>query len=202
MRRTTRIARRGLQALALSVVVVLFGLLVWKLVNEDEGRSLVAAVKAGRAPAAPAIDLAVIWTEDETWPENARATLDDGRLRLSELAGHPVVMNFWASWCIPCKEEAPLLAAAASLQRGRVLFLGVDVQDLRSAARRFMRKHKANYPSVHDGPGRILSRYGLTGVPETYYLDARHRIVGHTIGQLARDELEAGVAAAIRGGRS
>lgn len=202
---TSRLAqawRRGLQAIALLIVVFLFGLLVWKLVTEDEGRDLVAAVRAERAPAAPPVNLPIIWTADGTWPETARSALDDGRLALSELAGQAIVLNFWASWCEPCKEEAPLLAASARAQRGHVLFLGIDVQDLRSAAQRFLREHKANYLSLHDGPGRIMSKFGLTGLPETYYLDARHRIVGHTVGKLSRDELDAGVAAAIGGTHS
>jgi cytochrome c biogenesis protein CcmG/thiol:disulfide interchange protein DsbE len=192
-------ARRPLQALAVTLVVALFGLLVWKLATEDEGRRLVAAVRAGKAPAAPAFRLPVIWREHATWPRSSRAGLADGRLALAELSGRPVVLNFWASWCIPCKEEAPLLAAAARVYRGRVLFLGVDIQDLRSDARRFLRKHKANYPSVRDSDGRTHSKFGLTGVPETYYLDRDHRIVAHTIGQLSGEELKAGVATAIEG---
>jgi cytochrome c biogenesis protein CcmG/thiol:disulfide interchange protein DsbE len=190
---------RGLQAVALSIVVFLFGLLAWKLVTEDEGRNLISAVNAGRAPAAPPFELPVISTADDTWPGTARPALGDGWVALAELAGHAIVLNFWASWCIPCKEEAPLLAASARNNRGHVLFLGIDVQDLTSDARRFLRKTKANYPSVRDGPGGTYSRFGLTGVPETYYLDARHRIVAHTVGQVSRDELQTGVATAIRG---
>lgn len=191
--------RHGLQAIALSVVIFLFGLLVWKLVTEDEGRNLIAAVRAGRAPAAPPFELPVIWTADETWPAPARPALGDGRLALAELAGHAIVLNFWASWCIPCKEEAPLLASAARTNRGRILLLGIDVQDLRSDARRFLRKYEANYPSVRDGPGKTYGKFGLTGVPETYFLDARHRIVAHTIGQLSSDELAGGITRARRG---
>lgn len=192
---------RVLQVAALSLVVLLFGLLVWKLVSEDEGRKLIASVNAGRAPPAPPFELPVLWNESATWPMSVRPVLGDGRLALAELSGHPVVLNFWASWCIPCKKEAPLLEASALSHRGRVLFLGIDIQDLRSAARRFLREVKANYPSVRDGAGGTSTKFGLTGVPETYYLDARHRIVAHTIGQLSRRELEAGIATATRGRR-
>lgn len=192
---------RALQAVALTVVVSLFGLFVWRLVTEAEGRQLIAAVRAGRAPAAPRFDLPVIWAETATWSRSEAPAIADGRLALGELSGYPVVLNFWASWCIPCKEEAPVLAESARLHRGQLLFLGVDVQDLRSAARRFLRKHEAKYPSVRDGDGGTSGDFGLTGVPETYYLDARHRIVAHTIGQLSRRELEAGIATATRGRR-
>jgi cytochrome c biogenesis protein CcmG/thiol:disulfide interchange protein DsbE len=186
--------RRLLQAASLTVVAALFALLAWKLITEDEGRKLVASVKAGRAPAAPPFDLPVIWTETATWPSSVQPTIADGRLALVELSGHPVVVNFWASWCIPCKEEAPVLEASARSHRGRVLFLGMNIQDLRSDARRFLRGIEANYPSVRDEGSATYGKFGLTGVPETYYLDARHRIVAHTVGQVSREELEAGVA--------
>jgi cytochrome c biogenesis protein CcmG/thiol:disulfide interchange protein DsbE len=118
---------------------------------------------------------------------------------VAELRGQPVVLNFWASWCVPCKQEAPLLAAAARERRGEVVFLGIDVQDFKSDARRFLRRFKTNYVSVRDGGGSTYAGYGLTGVPETYYLDARGRIVAHSPGEVRRSELEAGIAQAVRG---
>ncbi len=190
---------RVLQVAAVSLVVLLFSLLVSKLIREDEGRKLIASVKAGRAPPAPSFELPVLWSESGTWPTSVQPVLGDGRLALAEMSGHPVVLNFWASWCIPCKKEAPLLEASARSHRGRVLFLGIDIQDLRSSARRFLREIKADYPSVRDGGEGTSSNFGLTGVPETYYLDARHRIVGHTVGQVSRRDLEAGIAAATQG---
>jgi cytochrome c biogenesis protein CcmG/thiol:disulfide interchange protein DsbE len=117
------------------------------------------------------------------------------------LRGHPVVVNFWASWCIPCKKEAPLLAASARTHRGQVVFLGIDVQDFKSDARRFLRRFDTPYVSVRDGPGSTYGDYGLTGVPETYWLDARGRIVAHYAGQIDRDQLEEGIRLASGGSR-
>ncbi len=191
---------RSLQALALAFVAGLLVLLAWRLIDKGTGGKLVSAIAADKQPAAPNFDLPVLWNHAETWPEPVRAALADGRVSVHELGGYPVVLNFWASWCIPCKTEAPRLAAAAKAHKGEVIFLGIDVQDFKSDARRFLTKYKANYVSVRDGGDSTYSAYGLTGLPETYYLDAQGRIVAHDIGQLSREDLETGIAKLIEGG--
>jgi cytochrome oxidase Cu insertion factor (SCO1/SenC/PrrC family)/thiol-disulfide isomerase/thioredoxin len=97
--------------------------------------------------------------------------------RRSTLRGHPLVVNEWAAWCPPCRQELPLLAAAASRYGARVAFLGLDVQDSRDAARRLLGKHPLSYPSYAD-PDAALAR-GLArfaGVPTTVFIDASGRI--------------------------
>jgi cytochrome c biogenesis protein CcmG, thiol:disulfide interchange protein DsbE len=192
---------RSLQGLALALVAGLPALLAWRLVDEGRGGKLVSAVAAERKPTAPAFVLPVLWKHGETWPESVRDALADARISLAELSGRPAVINFWASWCVPCKAEAPRLAGAARAYAGKVLFLGIDVQDFKSDARRFLTKYGVNYPSVRDGGDSTYSAYGLTGLPETYYLDGRGRIVAHDIGEVSRQELEAGLAK-LRGARS
>ena len=200
--RTTRpLWFRGLQGLALALVAGLLALLAWRLVDEGSGGALVSAVAAEQKPAAPAFDLPLLWNHRETWPESARHALADGRVSLAELRGHPVVINFWASWCVPCKAEAPRLAEAARAYTRKVLFLGIDVQDFKTDARRFLTKYKVNYPSVRDGGDSTYTAYGLTGLPETYYLDAGGRILAHDLGEVSRQELEAGLAK-LRAARS
>jgi len=104
------------------------------------------------------------------------------------------VLNFWASWCIPCRQEAPILHAAALRHRGRVVFTGVDVKDLTGDAIRFARKYQVNYVSARDGfGGKTWDSYGLTGVPETYFLDERGRIVAHIPGAVTPQTLEQGI---------
>lgn len=125
----------------------------------------------------------MIWNRPAAWPGRVRPALGDGRVELAELRGTPVVLNFWASWCIPRKEEAPFLAAAARAHREEVAFLGIDI------------------PSVRDGTPDTHTAYGLTGVPETYYVDAEGRIVEHARGAVSRRELELGVRAVLRGRR-
>jgi len=188
---------RALQVLALALVAGLLALLVWRVIDAGRGTRLVSEVRAGKKPLAPAFTLPVLWRHTETWPADAHGALGDGQLALSELRGHPVVINFWASWCVPCGKEAPLFRASAHAHRGQVAFLGIDINDFKGDARRFLRRHKVNYVSVRNGNGSLQSRYGLTGVPETYYLNVAGRIVGHSPGQVTREELAEGIRQAI-----
>jgi cytochrome c biogenesis protein CcmG, thiol:disulfide interchange protein DsbE len=185
------------QLIAIAAVVALFGLLVWRVARGEAGSSFVAAIREGKRPLAPEFVLPVIWKHDENWPPKTRRALADGKLALHELRGYPVVVNFWASWCIPCKEEAPALAAGARRYRGRVVFLGIDIQDFTGDARKFMDDVDASYVSVRDGTSKTDSSYGLTGVPETFYLDRKGRAVFHSIGAVSKDELEVGIRAAL-----
>ena len=121
-----------------------------------------------------------------------------GKVSLAELRGHPVVLNFWASWCVPCKHEAPLLRDTARRYAGKVLFLGIDDQDLRSTARRFATKYGMNYVSVTDESQSIYDAYGVTGFPETYFINARGRIAAHSPGEVARSDLLRGIRAAVK----
>lgn len=188
----------ALTLLSLALVVGLLGLLVYRVAQGNPGKGLVASIRQGKRPNAPDFNLKVLWPRAETWDAPARASLADGRVALMELQGTPAVLNFWASWCIPCGREAPRLNASATAHRGDVLFLGLDVKDFSADARRFLRKHKVNYVSVRDGGGKVYTDYGLTGLPETYFLDRRGRVVAHVIGEISRDELEDGIQTAVR----
>jgi cytochrome c biogenesis protein CcmG/thiol:disulfide interchange protein DsbE len=184
---------RLLRVGAVLVVLALIAVFAWRIVDKGRGAELVTEIEDGSKPAAPEFALPVIWDRFDTWPENARAALVDGSVSLRELRGYPVVINFWASWCGPCKDEAPRLDASSRAHRGRVIFLGIDVQDFESDARRFLRRFDTPYVSVRDGGGSTYDDYGLTGVPETYWLDARGRIVAHYAGAISREQLEEGI---------
>ena len=160
----------GAQVLALALVIGLFLLLVWKVASQDEGAS--RKLQRGETPPAPAFTL---------------DRLDrPGKLSLASYRGRPVVLNFWASWCVPCKEEAPLLEAVWKRYRDQgLVVLGVDINDLRGDARRFARENRMSYPIVFDGIGETSTDYGLTGVPETFFI-ARN-------GKLVCERLQAGV---------
>jgi thiol-disulfide isomerase/thioredoxin len=188
----------GLQAAAIALVAALLVLLVWRVVVQNNATGFVSDIRDGKRPAAPGFSLPVIWIRAPYWPPGLRAALADGHLSLDELRGHPVVLNFWASWCAPCADEAPVFAASARAHGASVVFVGVDVQDFTSDARGFLRKYEVPYVAARDGDGSVYDDYGLTGVPETYYLDARGRAVEHSPGVVDRGDLEAGIQAAAR----
>jgi cytochrome c biogenesis protein CcmG, thiol:disulfide interchange protein DsbE len=159
--------RLGAQAAAVTVVVALLALLGWKLFQGES--EVTSTLSKGGTPTAPAFAL---------------ERLDGkGELQLASLRGKTVVLNFWASWCGPCKDEAPLLQQAHERWRGKdVVFVGVDVKDFRGDARQFLARYDVSYPNVYDGKGSTVGRYGVTGFPETYFIDAsgrvRYRIAG------------------------
>ena len=105
-------------------------------------------------------------------------TLFDGSpFDLAATRGQPVLVNFWASWCIPCEDEAATLERASRAYRDRVTFIGVDVQDTDANAREFLKRFGVTYQNGPDPGGAISVDYGMSGVPESYFLDRDGRIV-------------------------
>lgn len=171
------------QGVAVGLVALLFLLLVWSLVTE-EGGDLAAAATRGERPQAPDFTLERLDRE--------------GSLTLSSLRGQGVVLNFWASWCIPCKEEAPFLEQVWRKDRARgLVVVGVDAKDFRKDARRFMRKYGLTFPIVYDGPGETVARYGVTGFPETFVLDREGRVIEAFIGAVNADADRVRLRAAV-----
>lgn len=176
--------KTGLQALTVAVVAGLLGLLIWKVVHQPKGAA--SELARGETPVAPGFRLPRLDTQ--------------GKLALASLRGKVVVLNFWASWCNPCKSEAPRLQAAWQRFRPQgVVVVGVDAQDFAGDARRFMRRYGLTYPQVHDGPGDVLPKYGVTGFPETYFVGRNGRLIGERIeGEISADQLAAGIGRALR----
>jgi cytochrome c biogenesis protein CcmG/thiol:disulfide interchange protein DsbE len=118
------------------------------------------------------------------------------QVSLSAYRGQPVIVNFFASWCVPCKKETPLLAGFYRSSRGKVEIIGVDADDSAPNARSFVTASGVAYPVAFETTSAVADAYGVSGpgIPETFFLDARHRIVKRVLGGVTRQELTAGVA--------
>jgi cytochrome c biogenesis protein CcmG/thiol:disulfide interchange protein DsbE len=151
------------QVIALAGVAGLLALLVWQLEHQHHAPTV--------GTVAPAFTL--------------RRLQGPGRVSLASYRGKPVVLNFWASWCEPCKGEAAVLERDWTSYRDRgVVFLGVDYHDLASDARRFVSAHSLTFPMVQDGSGKVTGDYGISQVPETYVLNRQGQVVLHLAGPI------------------
>ena len=168
--------RSAAQVAALACVAGLLALLVWKLAHQRHAPPV----------GSPA-------------PAFALPRLDGpGVVSLASLRGHPVVLNFWASWCGPCKTEAPALERDSRRYRDRgVRFVGVDDNDLPSDARRFVSVHGLTFPMLKDGSGDVTRNYGISQLPETYVLDASGEVVAHLAGPVDSSEFASRFRAAL-----
>ncbi|HLZ27929.1 MAG TPA: TlpA disulfide reductase family protein [Chloroflexota bacterium] len=112
-------------------------------------------------------------------PEFSLGLFDGSTFTLSNAlrTGKPVVVNFWASWCGPCADEAPLLQDAARRNADSFTFVGIDVQDLDADAATFLKKYGVTYPNGSGNAGPISIQYGMRGVPETYFIAPDGRLV-------------------------
>jgi cytochrome c biogenesis protein CcmG, thiol:disulfide interchange protein DsbE len=184
---TGRVQRVG-QVIALAGVATLLALLVWKVAFDDKSGAADRLAKGELVHAPP-------FTLDR---------LDrQGTLSLASLRGKPLVVNFWASWCGPCKDEAPFLQQTYERYRAQgLVVLGVDVKDFRQDARHFMQRYGITYPVVYDGKGSTVGRWGLQGYPETFFVDRSGKLVGERIEggvdiERNRDAFERGIALAL-----
>jgi cytochrome c biogenesis protein CcmG, thiol:disulfide interchange protein DsbE len=124
-------------------------------------------------------------------PNISGATIDSSVANLASLRGHPVVVNFWASWCGPCKDEMPLLAEKAKAHADTGLeILGVLSDDTIDNGRAFERQYGATWPSVFDSDGSIKAMYRVIGRPQSYFVDRNGILRSIQVGYLTDADFE------------
>ena len=116
------------------------------------------------------------------------------QVSLSQYNGKPVIVNFFASWCPPCQQETPLLASWYKQQHGHVALLGLDENDSTANALKFAHAKGVSYPIGFDPQVTVALAYNVDGLPQTFFLNAKHRIVDHVLGAVTKAELAKGLS--------
>jgi thiol-disulfide isomerase/thioredoxin len=157
-----------------AVVVVLVGAVVAAILLTSGGK------KAGRA------------AEGAAAPNFTLANLQDGKdsISLASYKGKPVLVNFWATWCVPCKDEMPLLEAAHKKWGSKVQFVGIDRQDYKPDALAFAQRTHVTYPLAADPDATLDGSYRLRGMPTSVFIDRNGRIVQRVTGPVTKSQLD------------
>jgi cytochrome c biogenesis protein CcmG/thiol:disulfide interchange protein DsbE len=163
----TRPARLAVQGLAVALVAGLLALLIWRVAN-DNNKGVGQALSDGHHPTAPAFDLKRL---------DGRGSIDLASIRGKK----PIVLDFWASWCVPCIHESKRLEAARENYGGEITFIGVDTKDFSGDARKWLRQNGITYPSVHDGSGAVLAKWGGLPIPRIFFIARSGKVVGELI---------------------
>jgi len=135
-------------------------------------------------------------SENEPAPPLPSAVLQPPKTTLATLRGKPALVNFWASWCGPCKQESPAIERLWRGLHGSAGVVGVDYSDSSEHAQAFIRAHGLSYPMLSDQGGSTGARYGVSGLPTTFVLDPRGRIVETLRGPQTEADLRQALASA------
>jgi cytochrome c biogenesis protein CcmG/thiol:disulfide interchange protein DsbE len=144
------------------------GLLAWGVLNKE-----------------PITGLSGITMVNRPAPDFTLTTFGGKTISLKDFRGKPVVINFWASWCPPCRDEAPLIERTWRAYKNRdLIFLGVNIQDRKEDALNYMREFDITYPNGPDPTGEITIDYGVSGLPVTFFVSRDGKVVRRWVGAL------------------
>ena len=165
--------RKSALAIAALVIVGFLGLLVWGMLNKE-----------------PITGLSGVTMVNRPAPDFTLTTFKGTTISLENLRGKPVVINYWASWCPPCRVEAPLLERTwrAYKKRG-LIFIGVNIQDRKEDALNYIREFNITYPNGPDPTGEIAIDYGVSGLPVTFFVSRKGEVVRRWVGAIEKSVL-------------
>jgi cytochrome c biogenesis protein CcmG/thiol:disulfide interchange protein DsbE len=165
--------------------VALLALLGYGVITKGQDTTLDSAIAKGQRPAAPDRTLPLVGSDSTT-------------RNLAAYRGKVVVLNLWASWCIPCRDEAPVLERLQRkiAPRGGTV-LGATYRDIEGRSQKFMREFHITYPSLRDAEGKLAHDYGATAVPETFVIDRKGRVVALHRGAVDQKWLDEQVSRAL-----
>ena len=170
-------ARKSAIAITVLVTAGFLGLLLWGMLNKEPITGLSGVTMVNR----PAPDFSLTTFEGDT-------------ISLADLRGKPVVINFWASWCPPCRIEAALIERTWRAYKDRgVVFLGINIQDRKEDALSYLREFKITYPNGPDPSGEIAIDYGVSGLPVTFFIDRKGEVVRRWVGAIETSVLNSSI---------
>ena len=165
------------KALVIAIVAIIIGMLMAFLASGLTGKSSITG-KSGEQ------------LEGGMAPDFTAFSPDRSVISLSDYRGSPVILNFWASWCPPCREETPILQKVwVENQNKGIVILAVNVQDREEDALQYLAEFGVTFPNVYDKNGGITVDYGVTGLPVTFFVDRRGEIVGRWVGSIGHVSL-------------
>jgi len=165
--------RKSALSIAAFVSVGFLGLLVWGMLNKQ-----------------PITGLSGITMVNRPAPDFILTTFKGTTISLESLRGKPVVINFWASWCPPCRIEAPLIERTWRGYKNRdLIFLGINIQDREEDALNYIREFDITYPNGPDPTGEISIDYGVSGLPVTFFVSSQGEVVRRWVGAIEKSVL-------------
>ncbi|MFO7270168.1 TlpA disulfide reductase family protein [Sphaerobacter thermophilus] len=162
---------RIIPTLVVLIVVALLGLFAYAMWFSGDSTSLASGGRINTVGR-------LIRFENRTAPSFSLQTLDGQQISLEHFRGKTVVLNFWGSWCPPCEDEAPVLRDFAATLDENTVIVGIDIWDQPEAAQAFLEKHDLTYPNAVDDNGRTTIDYGVSGVPETFFIGPDGALLG------------------------
>ncbi len=153
---------RWILALVAVALVVVVGAVTWVAVAGNDSSSGDTAIPRAVRDGGPQVG--------DVAPDFTLTTLDGKTVTLSDYRGKPVVVNFWASWCNPCRDEFPRFRDALVAHPGKFVMLGIDYKDITSDARKFVKSQRATWPILDDSANAVSGAYGIRAVPQTFFI--------------------------------